>query len=238
MNDWLKNIGEIVEYATSLYPQEACGVVYVDGTFQGLANTHEDPDNYFRVEPVAFSEACDNGEVAAIFHSHPNKTAKPSQADIQGCRLSGFPWLILSIPSGDYEVIEPAEEPLPLIGRSFTHGVVDCYTLVQDHYLLNVGVQLGAYDRPDDWWKGNANLYLENMEAEGFHRVNFETMADLKHHDVILMQLLSDKPNHAAVFLAGGRIIHHLPNRLSKIDVYGGFWEKCTHSVWRHSTNG
>ncbi|MGN5509353.1 NlpC/P60 family protein, partial [Campylobacter coli] len=51
--------------------------------------------------------------------------------------------------------------------------------------------------------------------------------------DVILMQILSDRVNHAAVFLGGDLILHHLYGRLSKTDVFGGYWLRNTRMIIR-----
>ncbi|WP_043946890.1 NlpC/P60 family protein, partial [Ralstonia solanacearum] len=40
--------------------------------------------------------------------------------------------------------------------------------------------------------------------------------------DVILMQVRAPVPNHAAVYLGGVQMLHHLHGRLSSRDVYGG----------------
>jgi hypothetical protein len=51
---------------------------------------------------------------------------------------------------------------------------------------------------------------------------------NLKVGDCFLMQVASPVPNHAAVYLGDGLILHHLQGRLSSRDVYGGYWQKVT----------
>jgi cell wall-associated NlpC family hydrolase len=48
------------------------------------------------------------------------------------------------------------------------------------------------------------------------------------------MQVASPVPNHAAVYLGDGLILHHLQGRLSSRDVYGGYWQKVTTHALRH----
>lgn len=42
-------------------------------------------------------------------------------------------------------------------------------------------------------------------------------------------------PNHAAVYLGDGLMLHHMYGRLSSRDVYGGYWREVTRLVVRFS---
>ncbi|MDW0377373.1 C40 family peptidase [Mannheimia haemolytica] len=44
----------------------------------------------------------------------------------------------------------------------------------------------------------------------------------------------ADVPNHAAIYIGDQMVVHHSPNRLSKRDLYDGYWLRHTHSIWRH----
>ena len=77
---------------------------------------------------------------------------------------------------------------LPYVGREFVHGVVDCYSLVRDWYAREWGIELRDYDRRDQWWDHGENLYLENFQKEGFHKIPVE---ELQRGDALLMQLVS-----------------------------------------------
>ena len=61
------------------------------------------------------------------------------------------------------------------------------------------------------------------------------------------MQIRSPVPNHAGIYLENGSlksqpdllptpgsVLHHLYNRDSTREVYGGYWLKHTVSVWRY----
>jgi len=90
---------------------------------------------------------------------------------------------------------------------------------------------LVGFVRFDDWWKRGENLYLENFAQAGFFQVDAD---ELKVGDCFLMQVASPVPNHAAVYLGDGLILHHLQGRLSSRDVYGGYWQKVTTHILRH----
>ena len=48
------------------------------------------------------------------------------------------------------------------------------------------------------------------------------------------MQLGADVPNHAAIYIGNGLVLHHPRDRLSCKDVYGGIWQKHTVMHLRH----
>jgi cell wall-associated NlpC family hydrolase len=105
---------------------------------------------------------------------------------------------------------------------------------VRDWYALERGIDLPDFERFDEWWKRGMNLYLDNFGSAGFEDTNLTDRADLKVGDALLMQVASPVPNHAAVYLGDGLILHHLQGRLSSRDVYGGYWQKVTTQVLRH----
>jgi cell wall-associated NlpC family hydrolase len=52
-----------------------------------------------------------------------------------------------------------------------------------------------------------------------------------------LMQIRSKVPNHAAVYIGDGMIMHHMYKRLSTRDMYGGMWADHATHVLRHESN-
>jgi proteasome lid subunit RPN8/RPN11 len=186
----------------------------------------------FVIHPEDYAAADAQGQIAAVVHSHPGLPPTPSQADRVACEASGLPWYIVGVPSDTWERMEPSGYVAPLVGRQWSHGVLDCYALVRDWHQLERGVVLPHFARFDEWWKRGENLYLENFAQAGFEVVDLEA---LQAGDCFLMQVLSPVPNHAAVYLGDGLILHHLQGRLSSRDVYGGYWQKVTTHVLRYT---
>jgi cell wall-associated NlpC family hydrolase len=48
------------------------------------------------------------------------------------------------------------------------------------------------------------------------------------------MQIHASVPNHGAVLLEDGKILHHVIGRLSCRDIYGDYWRRVTVHVIRH----
>ena len=219
-------------HAREQYPREACGLlVVVRGRerFWPCRNTAEGADQ-FALDPLDYAAAEDAGDVVAVFHSHPNAQPTPSEADRVACEASGLPWHIVGVPCERWATVEPSGFRAPLVGRQFVHGVVDCYSLIRDYYADELRIELPDFDRPNDWWHRGGNLYAENFEKAGFIRVKGEP----QRHDVILMQVLANVPNHGAIYLGNGIILHHVHGRLSSREIYGGYWLTKTWALLRH----
>lgn len=228
-------LAEAEEHARREYPREACGLIVSVGdscAYHPCQNIATTPEEHFAIDPVDFARAEDKGEVIGVFHSHPNEGPEPSAADRSACTASGLTWHILSLPGAQWFTLDPASDTqAPLYGREFVHGSMDCYGFVHDWYLQELGIELGGAVREDEWWKKGQNLYLDNYESRGMVRV---TDGSLQRGDVLLMQVLSNVPNHGAIYLGDNVIGHHLYGRLSCREVYGGYYKKHTTHVLRY----
>lgn len=233
------------DHALAEYPREACGLVIVRNgrqIYRRCINRATSPEDHFVIDANDFAIAEDAGEIVALVHSHPDGRARPSEADRVSCEASGLKWTILSVMPGEEgpyvaEVfeLEPEGYEAPLVGRPFHHGVLDCYSVVRDWYARERGIALPNFERRDGWWDdGHSNLYLDHFREAGFEPVG-QYPKDLEAGDVILMQIRSRNrvPNHAAVYLGDGRMLHHMAGRLSSVDVYGGMWREATILVVR-----
>jgi len=203
------------------YPREACGVLVRRGRrerYRPCRNLAATPEQEFILAPEDYAAAEDEGVITGIVHSHPNATARASEADQAYCNAGTLPWYILSWPEGDLNVITPRQ--VPLEGRPFVHGVQDCYALVRDWYRQERGITLPDFPRADGWWERGEDLYLRQYRDAGFEPAH----GDPQPGDVLLMQVMSAQVNHAAIFLGDGQMLHHLYGRPSCRTPYGGYW--------------
>lgn len=217
----------ILEHAKSMAPQESCGLVIIqDGTeiYIPCENQHIDPENHFSIAAEDYIQASQIGEVIAIVHSHPSGNPYLSSADRAHQLKTNLPWWLVC----DEKIIKCECVP-KLLGREFIHGSTDCYGLFRDAYHL-AGCSLPDFDREDNWWRQGKELYLDNLAENGFKQVK----RDIQPGDIILCCYASSRANHAAIYLGDQTILHHVPNQLSKREVYNERWQRMTHSIWRY----
>lgn len=233
----------ICAHAERTAPQECCGLLVAraeDGMLEYLpgVNLDEGPAgcDRFTLGPKAWVQAEEMGEVVAVVHSHPGASANPSMCDRVMCERSGLPWLIVGVPSGHLVELHPEGWSAPLEGRDFSHGVLDCYTLAQDWYLREWGLELPHAEREDEWWRKGQNLYLDGLAKAGFVPV---ATREPQRGDGLLMRLNSPDfvtpvENHAAVYLGDGMMLHHLYGQKSRIERWDWPWQRRTTLVVRH----
>lgn len=219
---------QILAHAQAAAPDECCGlVIAIAGgeIYQPVINNAVEPDT-FDIDPVDWIAAEEQGEIIAVVHSHPQGPAVLSIADRIAQRSTAAPWWL----AANGELHRFRNVP-PLLGRQFDHGTTDCLTLILDAYHLS-GLELGNYARDDDWWQTDQDLYLEHLPVAGFEQVGPAAPPQLG--DIVLICLGGVKACHGAVYLGDGYLLHHAVNRLSKRDLYSEYWQRQTHSIWRH----
>lgn len=223
---------DALAHAMAEMPREACGLLIIRKgreVYRPCRNLAVG-DDQFIISPDDYEAAEAEGEVVAVVHSHPFIPPEPSQADLVSCEATGLPWHIVNAPTGNWYSFEPTGYVAPLVGRQFSHGVLDCYAIIRDWYKQARGITLPDYERHDGWWHVGKNLYLEN-----FGNAGFQVCQDLHEGAVLLMQVGSQVPNHAAIYLGDDMILHHVQGRLSSRDIYGGYWRKHTTHILKYS---
>ncbi len=236
-------------HARERYPEESCGYV-VDGVYVPAKNvlndpeTHDSTDAHCQCRLCAFQMGEDDVERCMlegelILHSHPNGPVYPSKADMAGQERTGLPWGIIALDDeriGDPEIWGDTWPKAPILGRTFMHGIRDCYTLVRDTFaagkdqLAKDGITtewpfdpiyLRDDARDDNWWEGEDNFY-DDFASHGFHEIHLE---EARAGDCFLVKIRSEKFNHAGVLVASDLILHHLPGRMSRREP-AGLWAR------------
>lgn len=221
-------------HAEAQYPLECCGVIVQN--MQGYhyvpcTNVSDKPYEEFIISAASYLDAEKVGTVVAIAHSHPNGPQGPSQYDIASCSRGNVPWVILSYPNLSLSTIYPQDRSdVPYVGRSFIFGVSDCYSLIQDYYKRELGIELFDYYREDEFWLQGKNYYLDRFKEQNF----VEVSGPAQPHDLLLIKLKANVPNHGAIVVSEDKILHHVSGRLSKYEMYSSTWKKLTHTIIRH----
>ncbi|WP_170930748.1 C40 family peptidase [Yersinia intermedia] len=217
---------ECLEFAASS-GDEVCGLIVDGRSLVRCRNSHPTPERHFRISDDDWLNAEAAGEITAVFHSHPELKLVLSGADRTGQLATGIDWWLAS--GGKIRKFRPVAH---LLGRTFIHGVVDCYTLFRDAYHL-CGIDLPDFERTNGWWLRGENLYLKNMAANGFHEVD---MQDVQLGDVFIRRAFPESdPCHAMIYLGDNTILHHEnTGRLSRREPLRPVYLRLTHSIWRH----
>ena len=217
---------ECLAYAASS-TREVCGLIIDGARLIRCKNAHPEPDRNFRISDTYWMNAEAAGEITAVFHSHPQPKLVLSSADRQSQIATDVEWWLAS--ARELRKFRPVSY---LLGRSFEHGVMDCYTLFRDAYHL-CGIDLPDFERSTGWWVRGENLYIKNMAANGFHQVDAQA---IQSGDVIIRRAFAESdPCHAMIWLGDNTVLHHeQAGRLSRREPYRQAYVKLTHSIWRH----
>ncbi len=215
----------IVQQAEKALPNEMCGFILRFPNFYEFRqcdNIAPNPTETFEMD-WDFMTYYD-GMVAAIVHSHPNGEPFLSGADRQAQVATDVPW-ILAV-SGSLKLFQPVAH---LRGREFVYGQADCCRLIQDAYHL-CGLDVSDHVRTDLDGDANNQALLNYFNNNQY----FIRVDNIQAGDIILTSSSHGTPDHAALYLGDDEILHHVHNQLSRREPYGVFWQRKTHSVWRH----
>lgn len=226
------------DHAASVFPNESVGIV-VNDEYVALENTHENPENHFRIAPEVLVEY--EGQIQSVIHSHnvDKHPGHPSEADIATQMQWNIPFGIQLINSqGPGNIIWYGDQ-LPtaeLLARPYVFGVYDCFSIWRDYYRIELGISLPNIPRDENFYLNGQNLYVNNAKSFGFEQVDND---DLQENDIILLRIRSKEiPNHGVVFLGGDQGLHHMPYKASARESVNRYIRKESpmfHSVWRYT---
>jgi proteasome lid subunit RPN8/RPN11 len=236
----------IVTHARACYPNECCGLIIAKGNKQEAIcgrNISDAPRHHFMLHPHDYASAEDAGEILAIYHSHCGQSPEPTKGDKTTAEKNDLPLITVGLtrkPDGDWEpeqwtTYKPCGWKHPLIGRPFVYGVLDCFTLLQDYYKEQLGIELPDLVYGGHWWN-HTNLFEEHLEEFGFMPVKRP-----QEHDIIVMRLDGKYPNHVSIYIGDGMMLHHGPGHLSGYHPYNseqGYYARSTTGFYRHRDTG
>ena len=221
---------ELLHLASQTVPHEWCGFLVRQS--HGLVivpceNIAYDLESCFEISSKDWLRAEDLGEICAVVHSHPSGSSYLSSMDRVAQLRSDLPWIVLGL--GVIKTLNIFEPVPPLLGRVFDYGRFDCYELVRDAYHL-CGFNLPDKHRQTLYEDANQERFVHELPKSAFERVHLE---DIQAGDLIVTTF-DGKASHLALYLGNSEMLHHSEGQLSCRATYNHYWQKLTHSIWRH----
>ena len=116
---------EIAEHARGELPNEACGLLLLDGdvAVEYVPGENASPSPYYfelRLDPVVWADLGDRDVEQAVVHSHVSSPPRPSRTDVERIGLwQGLPYVIYAVRLDElaaWQIADGAIEPLPVSG--------------------------------------------------------------------------------------------------------------------------
>jgi len=215
---------EIIKYLFDKYPEEGCGLLVNKrgkSTWIPCENIAEDRKENFVISSTDYIKASLSGDLIAVVHSHPDGSAELSEHDKKTSNFLGVPYIVYSLPEVEKTVYTPEYNRNPFVGREYSFGENDCYSLVRDYYREKLDINLATTIFEDDWWEKGFNYFDDLFEPFGFEKVD-----TLQENDVIVFRMMAQVPNHCGVYLGEDLFLHHAVNRLSCRESINSVWRK------------
>lgn len=238
----------VKEKGIANYPNEACGLVYADEKdkphYVECKNISDEPQHNFLIDPNEYIEVEKLGKVVACWHTHCEVGAVASEPDKQGCKNTQVPWFIGAVfkDGSEYRfegltLVEVDDDyEAPLVGRVYSFGTFDCFSLMRDYYKRELSIELPDLPRVERVWETEPN-YMATRAVKDFGFVRLSDEEELRRGDLCFIETGKKGADHIGIYLGDDKILHQTRSRLSRTDVYGGsYWYERTTSRWRHKT--
>ena len=114
---------EIAEHARAELPNEACGLLLLEGdvAIEYVPGENASPSPYYfelRLDPVVWADLGERDVEQAVVHSHVSSPPRPSRTDVERIGLwQGLPYVIYSVRLDElaaWRIADGSIEALPL----------------------------------------------------------------------------------------------------------------------------
>ena len=216
MNITLEQTIAIKKHTLECYPNEMCGII-TDGIFIPILNTNEKPENNFTLNACEVANYL--GKIEAVVHSHTRAINKhevldlrtPSYADIIGQQKTNVTWLIVGTEG--VNVTEPLSIPRiknnKYLERPFIWFMNDCYSLVQDYYYFEFGIELPNHKAEENFSdiRHKNNIFDNYIQEFGFDELPVD-INSLQKGDILLLDNAMFTRNHLGIYQGNGYVLH------------------------------
>ena len=190
-------------------------------------------DNRFTIAPEEYVAAAAQGDIKAVYHSHPVTDPIFSEFDKFNSISHNLKYVLYSLRDNSFSQFDPNLSTFnQYIGRTFEIGSTDCFALVRDFYKQELNIILNNYKRDENWKSNLGDLFDKHFKSEGF----YEAKSPNK-YDCILIRLKKDSPSaHIALYVGDNLILHQPEKSFSRIEEYSHKYKKLTSHIIRHKS--
>jgi proteasome lid subunit RPN8/RPN11 len=233
---------KIEKHALREKPHECCGLLVENKKELKTVecrNVSEKPTQHFSIMPSDYLKACRQGKIKAVYHSHVSSNDKFSINDMMNSRSHKIDYVLYSTKKHSFSFFDHTKNKTSFLNKAFKIGQSDCYTTVKEYYS-NLGITLaGNNTLGDDWFNKNPhliqNLFDLNKNNPDLPIMELSPNSPLREHDVIVFEFVKGEgPNHVAIYLGNGTIIHHPRNKYACIETLNKTLEKTMYKIYRH----
>ena len=225
-----------LKHAKEEYPSEACGLLCVikgREKYWPCKNLSDIPTEGFLIDPDDWIKAEDSGELIAVVHSHPDVPPTPSEVDKASCEYIDLPFYIVNPDTEGWHYFEPSGYKAPLIGRQWTWGSADCWTIVID-WFEDKGLEVKDWKRPKRPEDILTNGIFERLIPQsGFVKLSDD--AETLVGDLFLHRFNGQDPDHVSIYIGCNTVLHHMGGRLSSRDQLSAFLIESTVGRYRYA---
>ncbi len=221
---------QIKSYSLKNPKEEICGLITDKEALQ-CNNLAEDKASFYQIDPKDYLRISLKNEIRGVFHSHISTRAALSHLDILNAEKHQIKTVIYSVPEDNFLEYEPCDFKIDYVGREFSIGKMDCYSIVKEYYEKELNIFLPDFFRDGRWIKNTPDLYESNYCAGGFVEVD-----EIKKSDLLLFKFPQYKFAHHAGIYLDNSFLHHEEGRYSTIELYAGIYKRYTHKILRHKT--
>jgi len=229
---------EIKAHALSHKDEEVCGFICFNNFTKEVypcSNFHSSKSKFFTISPLDYVHAAKSGEILGVYHSHINDNLEFSLSDRLNSSNHSIPFILYNVGADKFVEYIPDDYEIPYIGRNFSYGKSDCFTLVKDYYKKELGITIidNFENRTEKWFEENSDTFLIGWKRDN---PKFIEVIQPRKHDILLFNYyrMIKAPHHLGIYLGNGTFLHHPRDKYSTIDLYSDSFIKKTFMILRY----
>lgn len=200
---------------------EVCGFIIEDEEKLRVLpamNVAPNKKHKFEIYAKDFLKASLNGDIKAIYHSHPNSEENFSCFDQINSFYHKYDNLIYIVKTDTLKILD-RNFLSEYLNKPFVYGESDCYNLVKEYYNKELNIHLPSFT--DCYRSLFYDITTFDQLIEFGKTNNFKFQNQLSHankNNILLFNFYNTLlPPHFAIYLGHGYFLHHPRNGFSQI---------------------